>query len=353
MQDIAMTTTLRSSTDDARAALWTGILGAAKHLGKREPLSAARRPAVVRLREGNAETPVYFIDYRLSQFNLAQSMATDRSIFAVEIPWPAAWHDLTAENETEGMPTVEQMVVPYVEAIAAHARSKRCVLVGYSFGGIMAFEAAHQLAERGIDVETVMLLDAPAVYPTSHQVTWEKLQEIWLRPSDADRTHRPAITQRLASSWSIIQWMLTDKMTGWGQRFVNAVNRTPAKLTTKLDDIGRPLPWPLIQFLYDNAFESYRPRRFDGRAILFRAALRDQCPSRSLENGLGWDGLFGKGVQVVEVTGDHLTMMREQGHVLKLAQEMTDALNRSSPNRTPDGKRDVLRDVLYVASAAR
>jgi thioesterase domain-containing protein len=343
-----MTMTSRTSTDEARAALWTGILGAAKHLGKREPLSAARRPAVVQLREGNTEAPVYFIGNGLSEFNLAQLITGDRAIFAVEIPWPAKWHDLTVENETTGLPTVEQMVEPYVAAICAHTRSTRCALVGYSFAGLMAFEAAHQLAERGIAVEPVILLDAPAVYPTSHQVTWEKLQEIWQWPSELRSRDRSTIISRLADSRSIIQWMLADKMKGWGQRVVNAVKRTPAKLTTKLDDMGRPLPWPLIQLLYDNAFESYRPRHLDGRGILFRAEVRDQCPSRSLENGLGWDGLFDKGLQVVEVTGDHLTMMREQRHVLKLAQEMTKTLHRSPANR----KQDRQRDIIYVASPA-
>ena len=34
-----------AASEEARAALWTGIIGAAKHIGKRERLQAARRCA--------------------------------------------------------------------------------------------------------------------------------------------------------------------------------------------------------------------------------------------------------------------------------------------------------------------
>ena len=56
--------TLHTSTHEARAVLWTGILGVAKQLGKREGLPTKRHPSVVQLREGPAETPVYFIGVR-------------------------------------------------------------------------------------------------------------------------------------------------------------------------------------------------------------------------------------------------------------------------------------------------
>ena len=52
-----MTRSQRTSTDEAIATIWTGILGVARHLGKREPIPVERRPAVVQLKKGTAETP--------------------------------------------------------------------------------------------------------------------------------------------------------------------------------------------------------------------------------------------------------------------------------------------------------
>ena len=42
-----MKTSSLVSTDEARAAVWTGILGAAKHLGKRAPLPLRQREIVI------------------------------------------------------------------------------------------------------------------------------------------------------------------------------------------------------------------------------------------------------------------------------------------------------------------
>ena len=77
-------------TDEARAAVWTGILGAAKHLGKKAPLPLRQRPTIVQLRQGTSATPVYFIGAGLYELHTAQMMPPQHSIFAAEIAWPAA-----------------------------------------------------------------------------------------------------------------------------------------------------------------------------------------------------------------------------------------------------------------------
>jgi thioesterase domain-containing protein len=317
--------------DDARAAIWTGILGVAKHLSKREPLQAAQRPLVVQLREGNRKTPIYFVGNGLVEYNLVQSISSDRAIFAIEIPWPAAWHDACACNSTDGLPSLQQMVASYVEAISAHQLSSRCVLAGYSFCGVMAFEAAHQLSQLGIQVETVILLDAAVSFPSLREAAWRKLREIWRHtshPAVKNQSAEPA-AGRLASSCSIIRWMMHAKIKGWTGALVNAVKRSPPKLTTKVDDLGRPLHWSVVRLLYDNAMDTYRPRRSECRGVLFRAQLRDESLSWSLDIGLGWEGLFGKGLKVIFVPGNHQTMMRDQRHLQALARELNVLLNES------------------------
>jgi hypothetical protein len=136
-----------AASKEARAALWTGIIGAAKHIGKREPLQAARRPLVVQLKPGIATTPVYFIGAGLFEFHLAQLISSEQSVYAVEIAWPSAWHDAAIANDTASCPTLEQLTAPYAAAIRAHAGASPCVLIGYSFNGNIAFEAAHQLQD--------------------------------------------------------------------------------------------------------------------------------------------------------------------------------------------------------------
>ncbi len=325
MQDSPLKSSLLASTAEARAVVWNGILGAAKHLGKRAPLPQRQRPTVVQLRQGTSETPVYFIGAGLYELHTAQMMPPQHSIFAAEIAWPAAWHDAAARNDTDATPVLEDMVVPYVTALREHAGSTPCVLVGYSFHASMAFEIAHQLLEKGSQVDLVMVLDAPAEYPLPHKIAWKNLRNTWMQGA----TERVAsVASRLAISLSIVRWTLAVAGRFFKRRVVESVWRDPGELTTKLDTLGRPMHWPLIERLYDNSLRSYRLRRLDCRGVLFRAERTEDCPTAKVDYSLGWADLFGKGLDIIQVTGDHYTMMREHPHDQNLAREMSAALDR-------------------------
>jgi thioesterase domain-containing protein len=335
MQDSQLKTSSSAMTDEARAAVWTGILGAAKHLGKKAPPPLRQRPTVVQLRQGTSETPVYFIGAGLYELHTAQLMPPQHSIFAAEITWPAAWHDAAARNDTNATPVLEDMVVPYVTALRAHAGSTPCVLAGYSFHASMAFEVAHQLLEQGGQVDLVMLLDAPAEYPLPHKIAWKNLRGTWM-PSTSERA--ASIASRFAMSLSIVRWTLAVAERFLKRRFFESALRDPGELTTKLDTLGRPMHWPLINRLYDNSLRSYRLRRLDCRGVLFRADRTEDCPAATVDYSLGWADLFGKGFEIIQVTGDHFTMMREHPHDQNLAREMSDALDRhcAKPRRATE-----------------
>jgi thioesterase domain-containing protein len=324
----------RTSTNEAREVLWTGILGAAKHLGKREWQPTKRQSSVVQLRKGAAETPVYFIGMGVNELHLAQLICSERTIFGIEIPWPSAWRNAAVKNDVDALPTMDQLVAPYVAALCVHAGSSPCVLVGHSFSGLMAFHAAHQLNEQGGKVEMVMLLDTETTDLAPHQVAWQLLQKDWGRAPDlclTDRTSR-SIASRLRSSWSIIRWMLVKEMRGLGRRIV----RDRGVLTTKLDDLGIPWHWGLLKLVFSNVLRSYRMRCLDCRGFLFRSESEDESPGRTLDDSLGWSNLFKKGLEIVQVTGNHETITRAP-HDRTLARAMSEILDRRvnsiRPNR--------------------
>jgi thioesterase domain-containing protein len=351
LEDSAPTISARTATDEARAALWTGIIGAAKHLGKREPLPAARRPTVVQLKQGSAATPVYFIGAGLFEFHIAQLMSSAHPVFAVEIAWPAEWHDAATRGDVHGCPHLPHMVAPYVAALHAHAGATPCVIMGYSFHGSMAFEAAHQLAERGGNVDMVILLDAPAQYPAAPQVAWQKLREVWkrtARPIASDRTS-PSLLSRLQSTGSILQWTFYEAAKTLKGRLLHWAIRDPGKLTIKLDTLGRPLHWQLIERVYANSLRSYELHPLDCRGAVFRADRADDCPGGDVDDSLGWGNLFRKGLQVVQVTGNHISMMRQPPHDHGLARDISDLLDRFCA--TPP-QRDLQPDAAIGAATA-
>jgi thioesterase domain-containing protein len=336
---------LDTPTNEAREVLWTGILGAAKHLGKREWRPTKRQSAVVQLRKGAGETPVYFIGMGVVELHLAQLICSERSIFGIEIPWPSAWRNAAAKNDIDALPTMDQLVAPYVAALSVHAGSSPCVLVGVSFNGLMAFHAAHQLNEQGGKVELVVLLDTETKDPAPHQVAWQQLQKDWGRAPDlllADRALR-SISSRLRSSLSVIRWMLVEEMKELGHRIL----RDRGVLTTKLDDLGIPWHWKLTMRVYSNVLKSYRLRCLDCRGVLFRS-VEDESPARTLDDNLGWNNQFKRGLEIVQITGNHVTMTREP-HDRMLAQEISKALDRHG-NTTPGFERSGNLAAIYIDS---
>jgi thioesterase domain-containing protein len=317
-----------SSTDEARAAIWAGILRIARQLGKRDPLPVERRPVLVRLKNGIADTPVYFIGIGLSEFHLAQSIFADHSIFAIEVPWPSAWRVAAVKNKSSELPTMEQLVAPYVSALSAHAHLS-CVLAGSSFCGLMAFEAAHQFNRLGGKVELVMLLDSKAKYPSPHKVAWELLRKDWKTLANSHETNGTAqiSSSRVVGFWYLCQWMLVRELKLLWHRFKQGMLGDLGSLTAKWDDRGTPLHWAWVERIYSNAVKDYRLQRLDCRGVLFRADSKEDGPARDLDGSLGWANLFDRGLEIIQMTGDHLTMMQTP-HSLALAREMSKVLSR-------------------------
>ncbi len=319
-----------ASTDVAHAVLWSGIIGAARHLAKRQPQPPKQRPMVVQLKPGStAQMPVYFIGAGILEFHIAPLISSYHPVLAVEIPWPSKWHDAAIRGDVEASPTLKEMVAPYASAIHAHAGSTPCVIVGYSFHGLMGFEAAHQIQELGGKVEMVMLLDAPAQYPAAHCIAWQKLREVWRLPSTFSSDGQ-SLASTLASSWSILRWTLYKTGTVVKERILLLALGSQGRLTTRLDTLGRPLRWRLIELLYRNALQSYDLRPLDCRGVVFRSDRNEDCPGGNIDYSLGWNSLFRTGLQIIQVTGGHVTMWQSP-HDTNLAREFSNVLNTTKP----------------------
>ena len=66
----------------------------------------------------------------------------------------------------------------------------------------------------------------------------------------------------------------------------------------------------------------------DCHAVLFCADPKDERPARVLERSLGWNNLFSRGLEIVQVSGGHFTMTRQKPHDQVLAREMSEVLSR-------------------------
>ena len=308
----------------------------------RQPPKSKRQPAVVQLQKGRAELlPVYFIYAGPDEIRLAQLMGERHAVFGIEVPWPLAWRKAVAANRRSGFPTMEQLVAPYVAALSAHTRASPCVLAGHSFAGLMAFEAAHQFQRQGGNVEMVMLLDTWARSPIPHQVAWHKWRQDWKQASNGLSTDRLAgwIGARLRNSWRVTRWLLGQQKFRVGLS-LNRLRLNPNELVHILDEEGMPLVGGMLDRVYTRIGESYRPRRLDSWGVLFRT---DQINGKAVlrdDDSQGWANLFTRGLEIIPMIGDHLSMIRS--HHPTLALEMNKVLTRYGSSEPDEVSIDAL-----------
>jgi amino acid adenylation domain-containing protein len=311
----------------------------ARLIDGRQPRSK-RQPAVVELQKGRAELPVYFMYASPDEFRLAQLMGEGHPVFGIEVPWPLSWRNAVAANRRSAFPTLEQLVAPYVAALSAHTRSSPCVLAGHSFAGVMAFEAAHQIRKQGGQVELVVLFDTWAKLPNPYLVAWHQWRQDWKQQPPIGLSPQrlsQSIGSRARSTWRITRWLLGQERNRIRSFFKRDV-LDPDELTHMLDEQGMPLPWGLLDRLFRNIMQSYRPYPLDSRGILFRTDSTDaEQAVRAFDDTLGWKNLFVRGLEIVPMIGDHLSMIRE--HNSTLALEMNEVLKRhwsSPPDKVGD-----------------
>jgi Condensation domain/Thioesterase domain/Phosphopantetheine attachment site len=143
-------------------------------------LARARKivPSVVQLSEGSARPAVYFVYAGVHEHRIAQ-MVDGHQIFGIDVPLRSDWHNAAEQNHLSELPTMEELIAPYLDALCRHVGSSPCILAGYCFAGVMAFELTRQFQKRGGKVEKLILIDAAAGMLAAHEVAWRHLRRAW------------------------------------------------------------------------------------------------------------------------------------------------------------------------------
>ena len=100
------------------------------------------------------------------------------------------------------------------------------------------------------------------------------------------------------------------------------------RLTRKVFSIFRGLPEPFRNLLeaHYRALREYVPTAYPGRVTLFRARTRPLL--RLHGRDLGWSRLAAGGLEIIEITGNHDSILSEP-HVRVLAQRLRFCLEKA------------------------
>ncbi len=220
---------------------------------------------------------------------------------------------------------IEQMAIAYLKEVRKIQPQGPYYLGGRSFGGMVAYEMARQLVEQG---ETVALLAILDTYPKGWLKTYS---------DDEARSFRKQFRQMRIKS-HLENWKQLD-ITGKAEYFLEKANFKKRKYknllwqyTRKSSDKTKQSVGATIRNIEEInylAIRKFVPKFYPG-IVTFFGASEEICPE---ENLTGWRRLAQGGVEVVEVPGDHQTMIKEP-YVGELAEALEKSISLSMNNKS-------------------
>jgi thioesterase domain-containing protein len=232
---------------------------------------------------------------------LSGGLGPDQPVFGLSIPEP-----------TPSTPTaIAEIAAMYKGEIDRLHPEGPVSLAAVSLGGYVAFELAQQLVASGREVLVLGLFDAegPGGRP---------------RVGRAERVRTHGRLLRLDPRNYVVE--RADRVANRWRELLDRVRSRVHALA------GRDAPedlW-LHEFVVANAraADAYRPEPYTGRIVVFRAAAEHFDAPECEVTGLGWAPVAAGPLEVVNVDGQHISML-EEPHVASLAGALDAAIARA------------------------
>ena len=244
--------------------------------------------------------PLFWIHGWAELLSMRNDFDPDQPVFQIQEPLARRW---------QVKPSLELSARRYVEELRRIQAEGPYQLIGYSFGGVLAYEMARQLLADGDCVSFLGLLDTPApgyAFPLSARLRMHRanaaqlgrmLTEMrtrsWLSRGTYIRHAVPAITRH---RW--FRWLLKKLPSDW---------RVPTP------------PGSIFRI-------SYRPDSYPGHIVLFWAAEGRGRWQRTPD--LGWARFADGGISVRAVPGNHRTLAYGP-NARVLARHVTECLSQA------------------------
>lgn len=244
-----------------------------------------------------------------------------------------------------GHATIEEMAEYYIDEICEKYPDGPFYLGGSSFGGLIAYEMARQLTERGKEVALLALLDTSTPeYKAKLTPGTTKLSIRLNKTQQRVQLHVDNLKSR--DTLDKLRYLISKAgkgFTSYRRKARNAYKQSIRKLYTNIKGAGAiPRSYIQLEDQLVRARKRFVPKPFHGKAILFRASVQPF----GIEHDplLGWDTYLDE-IEVHEVHGHHTSIVVEP-YVGGLAKELNVYLDRLHEERIRDsqvGKTSELR----------
>ncbi|KZT07803.1 ketoacyl-synt-domain-containing protein [Laetiporus sulphureus 93-53] len=190
-----------------------------------------------------------------------------------------------------------EMAHAYAEMITAIAGDSGCIVGGWSFGGVVAFEVARQLVAAGINVAGIVLIDAPSPRTRSP-----------LPDSIIDATIGTVITNETSAD------LLRSQLRQATRALVNyEPSSSPA---------SHVCPPPIVML---HSTEAYPAATVDSEAVAFLAERSDRAKFVR-----EWEEDLGATIPVLDIPGNHFEAFSSR-NIAATSERLRDALAMLDP----------------------
>jgi surfactin family lipopeptide synthetase C len=224
-----------------------------------------------------------------------------------ELPHPRAVYGLQAvglDGAEDPDTSIDTMVARYAAAVKAQYPSGPVSVAGWSLGVIVAYALAVRLLQMGYEVIMLGVIDQGPEPPISRD------------PADSAELLADIFGAPLGIDADFLRTMPDEDRYLHVLRLARKKGLVPFTLRRK-----QFMRYLRLNMLEGNAWRAYKPAPYPGRITLFRSEETRE-DSRIIA---GWEKLASEGVEVVDVPGDHLSMMHSP-YVRTLAARLDEAM---------------------------
>ena len=317
------------------------IAALAKILRKKE--WTPPRSSLVPLRADGSKPPLFLMHAHggnvLEYHLLVRGMEPDQPVYAFQASSPdgQAVKDLT----------VEEMASAYIDELRAFQPQGPYFLGGFCFGGLLALEAAQQLAAAGHEVALVVIIQS--VHPDArrfkrnatafHRWWYHATTRIRLEMEYLSQKGKGYVRERCQRVWDFGRArtaIAIDRMTG-------NQPADPSRLPTLYI-------YEALGIEHKKAMEKYVPRPYGGDVLLIRASK--QLSGLVADEYLGWKNTLYGNFEVCEVPGYQQNLLLKP-NVLRLAGELNRRLQAAQQRyATNPGLSDIARGGLSDSASS-
>lgn len=241
----------------------------------------------------------------LEYYPLAHQLGQEQPIYGIQ--------SQGLDGIQDPLTQLEAMAAKYINEIQTVQPDGPYLLVGYSFGGLIAFEIARQLASQGDKVNLLALLDTESPTLPSVRPSLPQTVDIHLR-----NFQQLNVSEKIKYVKDRIMFRLIYQNKENGQKeFI-------------LDNWAADLPSEYLKVLEANfqSGEDYIGKFYPGKITLFRSLI--QPITQALHPDLGWGNLADV-VEVYDVSGHHNNLLKEP-YVQALARQLKLCIDQTINN---------------------